>query len=235
MAEITGRYQLQTNEQATTQLSFDTAAILAALTSFKLEETTIKQETESEDVTIVQSCSFQDEEPLGSNDDENTMETKHDEYPINIPVTDNIVVNDNEDLDESRANEEIKETTDGKDCENTIIAEESMVEIINDSEPSGAEKEKNIDEEKEILIGNELMKEDEYRSDNINPNFPVIEETNVDIVSEDKKGETLTDITTNDRSSKPNDQVMDIRYSEEIKPDKGPYRIKQKIVVIDSG
>ncbi|CAH1391482.1 unnamed protein product [Nezara viridula] len=103
------------------------------------------------------------------------MKTKHDECPTNVQSTENIVVDNNENLNGSYTNEEIKETTDdGKNCGNTVICEESMAEIANDSEPSGAEKE-NIDEEKEIL------KEDESRSDNINPDLPVIEETDVDI------------------------------------------------------
>ncbi|CAH1388724.1 unnamed protein product [Nezara viridula] len=153
-----------------------------------------------------QSSPIQDGEPLGSND--------------------------NEHLDGSYTNEEVKETTDEeKDFGTIVILEESMTEIINDIEASEAEKEENIDEEKEILI----EKEDESRCDDINPDFPVKEETDVDNISEDEKGESLTDITTNDRPSKPKNKVIDIRDLEEIKADKGPYRIKQKIVVIDPG
>ncbi|CAH1404115.1 unnamed protein product [Nezara viridula] len=176
-----------------------------------INETNNKQDIKSEDVTNIQSSSIQDGEPLGSNNDESTMEIKDGEDPTNVQSIENFVVDNNENLDGSHANEEIKETTDDeKDCGTTVICEESMAETVNDSEPSGAEKE-NIDEEKEILIENELMKEDESRSDKINPDLPVIEETDV---SEDKKEETVTDITTNDRPSKPKDKVVDIRFYE---------------------
>ncbi|CAH1393692.1 unnamed protein product [Nezara viridula] len=195
-------------------------------------QTALFNETKSKDVTIIQSSPIQDGELLGSINDESTKETKDGEDPTNVQSIENIVVDNNQNLDESYINEEIKETTDDeKDCENTVICEESMAEIFNDSEASKAEKEENIDEEKEILI----EKEDESRCDDINPDLPVIEETDLDNISEDEKGETLTDITTNDRPSKPKNKVIDIRDPEEIKADKGPYRIKQKIVVIDPG
>ncbi|CAH1391006.1 unnamed protein product [Nezara viridula] len=156
------------------------------------------------------------------------METKHGEVPKNVQSIENIVVDDNEHLDESPTDEEIK------DCGATVISEGSMAEIVNDSEPSGAEKEKNIYEGKETLIEKELLKEDEFRSDYINPNLPVVDETDVDI-SEANKGKTLTDITTNDKHSKPKDNGIYISDSEEIKADKGPYRIKQKLGAIDPG
>ncbi|CAH1397612.1 unnamed protein product [Nezara viridula] len=52
MAEITGRYQPQTNEQATAQPNVDTAAILAALTSFKLEVRSEFQDQRKERETL---------------------------------------------------------------------------------------------------------------------------------------------------------------------------------------
>ncbi|CAH1391478.1 unnamed protein product [Nezara viridula] len=144
------------------------------------------------------------------------METKAGEDPTNVQSIENIVVDDNEHLDGSPTDEEINETTyDGKDCGTTVIFEESLTEIINDSEPPGTEKE-NIYEEKETLIEKELLKEDEYRSDNINPDLPVVEETDVDIISETEKEKTITDITTNDRPSKPKENGMYISDSEEI-------------------
>ncbi|CAH1393026.1 unnamed protein product [Nezara viridula] len=108
------------------------------------------------------------------------METKHGEDPTNVQSIEKIVVDDNEHLDGRPTDEEIKETIDdGKDCGTIVISEGSMTEIVNDSEPSGAQKEKNIDEEKETLIEKELLKEDESMSDNISPDSPVVDETDV--------------------------------------------------------
>ncbi|CAH1391477.1 unnamed protein product [Nezara viridula] len=181
------------------------------------------------------SSPIQDGELLGSINDESTKETKDGEDPTNEQSIENIVVDNNENLDGSHTNEEIKKTTDhGKDFGTVVISEESSTEIIIDSEPPGAEKEI-IYEEEETLIEKELLKEDESGSDNINSDLLVIEEIDFDILIEDEKRETSTDITTVDRPSKPKDKVIDIRDPEEIKADKGPYRIKQKIVVIDPG
>lgn len=114
--------------------------------------------------------------------------------------------------------EETKETTgDGKDH---VVSDGAVAGTTNESEPSGAELEKSISEDTD-----KVLNEDGSRPDDVNLDLPEAgDEPDSVIANENEKGETITDLTTNDEPPKPDDNVIDISDSEEVEADKEPTR-----------
>ncbi|XP_066902128.1 enolase-phosphatase E1 [Halyomorpha halys] len=189
------------------------------------------QEVESEIKEGESAVEIEKETPLHENIEEAAKVVENEEMPKHVENEEMPKLVENEEMPKLVENEEMsklvenetsqgaeeetKEATENeKECGATV--EETETEMVETSEPSGAELEKDLNEDKE------RVNEDESRSNNDLREAGI--ETDGGSMNETDKGENETVITVNDDSPKEpdNNVIEDVSDSEGIEADEDP-------------